>query len=197
MMPGKLIRAAGIMISIIAVLGIVHGVRAGIAQALFLRAKYHGDDKPADSLLRMCSRAEKLYPWNYGLCLFAANTAMGEALKRPPRQEELFAGAEKWCDAGLALNPRDRRLVYDKVALLGAKESGRRDALAMWNEYTDWDFWNADNHFVLGLIYVSLGDLAGAEKEAFWAKGSERFAELDAAITSLKARKDPGSNSGT
>jgi len=172
---------AGILILALSACGILHGMRAGVAQGLYRQAKFGSvRDKPR-GIFRRCERARRLYPYNYYFCILASEKAYDRARSlRGAGKADLMAISEKWCDEGLALN-RYRR----KLRVLKAKHLRRRspdEAVMYWEEYVDWHFWDPYNHALLADIYASAGYFGKALESLEWVKGSEHYDRVAASV---------------
>lgn len=181
----------GPLVMLLSLAGIVHGVRAGVAQRLYFEARYGAARNDTEQVLRNCERAWVLYPQNYLFCSVATDSAFVEADNAPDRAAKrgLLSVSEKWCDYGLALNQYSRDLNLRKAGLLGAGTGGAAKAAEYWARYTDWHYWNPANQCILGRIYAWAGDFERAEACARLIAGSGYFAELRQTIDAEKAGK--------
>jgi len=168
-------RGAGLLLIVCSLPGLIHGVRAGLAQHLYWRVKHGPDRNDAGEILRVGSRAHAIYPYNYNLCLWTAERALSMANAAPagPPREEAYELVSRWCETGLALNPYPRRLRFIKMHLL--HRTSVAAALRYWEEYVDWHFWEPYNHAVLVELYAAAGRFAEAESALRLAKGSRSF----------------------
>ncbi len=143
----------------------MHGVRAGLAQHLYFEASYGATKSDPERILASCEKADRLYPWNYLFCSRAAGAAFVNAdeMTDTAVRTRLFSAAGRWCDRGLLLNPYCRELVLRKAGLIGAAGEGAVRAAEYWARYTDWHYWNPENHSILGMMYIWAGDLEKAE----------------------------------
>jgi len=163
---------------ILALAGLIHSVRAGASQIHFFKA-YYEPGIGLDEIGTHCDRAIALYPWNYSVCVLAADRYFEKGVNTGPYKEagESFTISWKWCQRGLALDKYDRRLVLRKAGHKGLNQEGMEEALAIWQEYTDWEYWNPDNHYYLSVIHAHMGNFEQAEKELDLSKGSMYYEE--------------------
>lgn len=199
--PAVVRRHAASMVAAVAgallcLLAAVHGFRAAVAQSLFARVRSGMSSAKVRNMLDVADLSQGLYPYNYGLCVLCADAAFMESLNTTgPDSDSFMKIARTWCDRGLELNPYDRRLVFRKMGILGAAPDTRSSALDMWKQFTDWNFWNPDNHFYLGMMYVMSGELEKAKEEVFWARGSAYYSRLVRSIEEATAGRGNGSPS--
>ena len=159
--------------------GLFHGVRAGLAQVLYCRAKFGPLRRHPPAVFRRLAAAHRLYPFNYRFCAFAAQKAYhsrdkgNEEWVDPP-----MSTARRWCDVGLALNHTDTPLRLLKVSLL--EEQSAAKAAAFLEEYVDWDFWDPYYHAELVRLYARAGDFGKAARALSWVKGSKYYAPASA-----------------
>lgn len=181
----------GPLVAVISLVGIVHGARASLAQGLYYQASYGEAKDNPDRVLEACARAERLYVWNYLFCSRATGSAFvkADSLTNAAQKARFLAAAEKWCDCGLSLNPYSRELILRKAGLLGSGNGGAAKAAAYWAGYTDWHYWNPENHSILGRMYVWAGDFEKAEACASLIRNTREFAVLRRAIDEEKARQ--------
>ena len=171
--------AAAVAAMVLCFLGTIYCCSTTVAQALFFRARLESTPAKTQAMLRTAELAHRLYPFNYGLCVLCADTAfLGSLNAAGADGDALLESARTWCERGLALNSYDRRLVFRKMGILGATENTHAAALELWEQYTDWDFWNPDNHFYLGMMYVMSGNLEKARESVNWARGSAYYSRL-------------------
>jgi hypothetical protein len=93
-----------------------------------------------------------------------------------------------WVDKGLMLNPFDRGLIHRKVDLL-EKEYDLDGAIELLTDYTEWEFWHPFNHARLSQLYTAAGNLAKAEEELAWVKGSEYYAYTRSVFEQARKKK--------
>jgi hypothetical protein len=152
--------------------GVVHGVRAASAQWMYERAKYGADRSSLLRILALCESAQRLYPFNYYFCLWAATQACQAS--DVPGQGAAHAAADRWCARGIALNPYNRKLQIIRARRLQGRAP--RQAAAQWARYVDWQFWDPYNHSLLAELYADAGEVEQALAELEWARGSPYFA---------------------
>lgn len=160
----------------------VHGVRAGIAQTLYFRAKFGGDRDDLPRIVRHCETAWRLYPRNYYFPMWTAerayylwNAGGGDA--------STLDVARAWCGAGLALNPYPSPLRLLRTRLLRLDSPER--AAAYWEEYVAWNFWNPHHHAVLAELYAVDGRWGKAMEALQWVKGSRHYEETRRTLNQL------------
>jgi hypothetical protein len=167
--------AVGLSLTALSVPALVYSVRATRAFATYHRVRWRpGDLTPAD-LLRRCDEAYPLYRHNYRLSLTATDTAFtaGEAEADFDRADMLLQAAEDWCDRGLEENGLHMELRSIKARLIAY--GSRKEAVAYWDRYLDWHFWDPMNHALMVDLSVDAGDLARAEAALQWLKGSRYY----------------------
>jgi hypothetical protein len=174
------IRIAALLLFLVCLAGIVHGLRAAVAQVLYHQAKYgsaHGD---VFHTLSRCAAADRLYPHNYYFAMWAAERAYYTQNVAADQTVALLDAAQRWCDAGLAMNRHKSSLRLLKTRLLG-RESPER-ASAYWEEYVGWNFWNPHNHAVLVELYLAEGRFGKASRALRWVKGSKYYGHAQQAV---------------
>jgi hypothetical protein len=180
----------GIILCGVTGFGIVYGLRASAAQGLYYQAKYSSEPHDIRPVLGRCMKADALYPHNYRFCeLVARKTlAAAQSLTDPIASGDLEATAEKWCNRGLAMNPRDRELCWLKTAIL--ERRSREAAIRYWKDYTDWHFWHPQNQYLLGSLYARNGHLHEAERIVELLAGRQYGKEMAFVIMEVRARLD-------
>ena len=179
----------GVALLIVSLSCAAYALRNSAGYALFFEAKYIDEGDDARVTLATCDSAAALCSSDYALCVFAADTAFMAATDTTVENRKfLLDESEKWCDRGLALNSRDRRLWFRKMGLLGLSPDTKGEALRVWTEYTDWDYWNPDNHYYLAVMNAWLGDLDEADRELSLTKGSVYYANAKQAVRTMRER---------
>jgi len=184
-----LVGPLGVLLSLA---GIVHGVHAGLAQSIYFQIRYGALTKSGtDLMLNACERSYKLYPYNYHLCSIATDFTFLEADRTsdPAIRDGLLSSSGKWCDRGLALDVYSRELNLRKAGLLGAGKGGASKAAAHWERYTDWQYWNPVNHYILGQMYIWAGEFEKAKRCATLVDKWEYGALLRKGIDEERARQ--------
>ena len=177
---------AGPLVLLASIAGIIHGIHATLAQNLYFQVRY-GVLKVSgtERILETCERSYQLYPLNYNLCSIATDVAFLEADRALDQvsRDRLLSDSGKWCERGLALNTYSRDLNLRKAGLLGAGGGGAAKAVEHWERYTDWQYWNPENHYILGQMYVWAGELEKAKRCAVlvgkWEYGALLMKSID------------------
>lgn len=162
---------AGALLLIFSAYGIVHGMRAGLAQHAYAQAKYGSLKDNADVVLGRCKSAHTLYPYNYYLCMFTARTAFidrftSEGAEMPGRMDD----SSFWCEKGLELNPYKIELRLLKTRIL--QRDSLKDAISYWGDYVDWHYWSPGNHALLVELYAEDGNFSKAMQSLRLIKGT-------------------------
>lgn len=160
-------------------------MRAGLAQAMYARAKFGADRCNLRRILALCASANRFYPYNYSFCFWAAEQAFFASGSPQDREERALARA--WCDRGLAMNPWNRELQI-LAARLTQRESPAR-AARQWERYVEWQFWDSYNHALLAELYADAGDIERAWDELEWVKGSRYYENTRTAIRAAWRRE--------
>jgi hypothetical protein len=178
----------GACLVVLSAAGLVHGTRAAVAQALYHQAKFGSANRYLAGILRRCEAAGRLYPWNYYFCSWAAGQAYArrDDVNGAQRAARMRA-AERWCDAGLSLNPYRSQLRLLKTRLLQAYDLAH--AIRHWEAYVDWAFWYPHHHAVLAELYASAGDVEKAAGELRWVRGTRYEARVRRAVREALARE--------
>lgn len=152
--------------------GLFQSVRATFAYRLYHAAKYAGDTRDVRRVLRLSERAHSLYPYNYYLCIHAAETAYHAALgtENSRARERLLRSASHWCDKGLQLNPHKASLQLLKSRLLVRTAPAK--AAENWAAYVDRHFWEPYNHAMLVEFYALAGQFDRAMQSLQWTEGT-------------------------
>lgn len=142
----------GLLLVALAAAGVPYSLRASVSQWTYYRAKY-GDwrEEPARVLVA-AEQAHQAYPWNYNLCIWAAESAYyGHWDGALGDRAAAVRLAETWCGRGLALNPYKSQLRLLDVWL--TTPHSLPEAIRKWEAYVDWHFWEPYNHAVLVDLY--------------------------------------------
>lgn len=184
---------AGLLLSALSVPALVYGLHATRAFATYHQAKWRSSGMPPGSLLELCDDAHAQYPHNYRLSTLAAETALAQGLAAGGEEADAFLEmAEDWCDTGLEQNASHPELREMKARLLAY--GSHREAVAYWERYLDWHFWEPWNHAVMVDLSVEAGDLARAEAALKWLEGSAHHA---AALRQIEEARKQQSNRAT
>lgn len=176
----------GVSLVLLSVLGVIHGVRAGIAQYLYYVAKYGSAAGKTDEVVELCRRAYGWYPWNYYFSILAAEQCYytADAVTGSARSERL-RHAQCWCDRGLVQNPWRSQLRRLHTRFLWDESPSR--AIQYWEAHTDWQFWEPYNHEVLAELYAKAGDFDKAERSLKWVAGTPGYETTRKRVESEKA----------
>lgn len=157
----------GAVVVALAGAGLLHAGRAAIASSLSYRAQYGKPAASVEQVLDLCRKASSLYPWNYYLVIFAAETAYYHSgdVTGGAREERLKL-SRFWCERGLSLNVYKSQLRRLKTRFLW--EESPLKAIEYWKAYTDWQFWEPYNHATLAELYARAGEFDLAEQSLKW-----------------------------
>jgi len=182
--------AAGLLVTALCVPALVYALRATGSFVVYHRAKWRSADLTPAAVLELCDRAHALYPHNYRLSILAADTALeaGEAEADFDKADTLLQTAEEWCDTGLAQNDMNVELRSMKARLIAY--GSRKEAVAYWERYLDWDFWDPLNHALMVDLSVAAGNLARAEAALRWLKGSQYYSSALKRIEAAREKMD-------
>ena len=162
---------AGALLIVLCGAGFVHGMRASLAQSLYHQSRYGVGQMDVRGVLRRCESAHRLYPHNYYFTIYAGERAYLESGGHGRvRDRRLRSEAGKWAGVSMALNPY-RSSVQLLNARLKADES-ISDAIAIWDEFVDWHFWEPYHHLVRVELYTQAGMLEEALEAQRWTIGS-------------------------
>lgn len=165
---------------VLALGGVVHSTRAAVAANLSRRIQY-GPPLEVEQVVELARKAQSLYPWNYYLAIFAAETAYYRAGEVGGElQRERLRQAALWCDRGLALNRYKSQLRRLKTNLLW--EDSPAEAIRYWSAYVDWQFWEPHHHATLAELHARAGDFEQAERAVKWTEGTVAHAGARAAV---------------
>ncbi len=160
---------AGLALAVIGVAGVVHGVRAELAQLLYFQCKYGPWKADPDRAFVAAERAHGFYPYNDLLCILTAETAWYTRVDEAGGERvDRLDTAARWCAAGQALNPWSSQLRMLDMRL--TERHSLREAVRKWEAFVDWQYWEPYNHVVM----VELYGKAGRYREAL-----ERLALLE------------------
>lgn len=175
----------GLLVLGLSVTGIVYAVRAAVAAQLSWQAQYGAMAKDVDQVADRCQRAFALYPWNYYLSIYTAELAYykSDEVKGELRDQRLRL-AELWCDRGLMQNGYRSQLRRLKTRFLWKHTPA--EAIAYWEAYTNWQFWEPYNHETLAGLYAKYGEMDKADRELKWI---EAFPAYEATRTLVENEK--------
>lgn len=159
--------AAGAVVVLLSLGGVIHAGRASFAARLSYKAQYSVPPASVEQVVEWCRRAYSLYPWNYYLSIFTAEAAyyragdvVGEARERRLSQARL------WCERGLSQNVYKSQLRRLKTRFMW--DDSPLKAIEYWKAYTDWQFWEPYNHATLAELYARAGEFGLAEQSLKW-----------------------------
>lgn len=173
---------------------VFYSIRAGMAQIIYYKAKAHstlptvnsmsnkaGIKHPAQDnnyILTQCSKAQRLYPYNYRLLAWGAEKAFDHSQNTIGADRiEYIHLAETLCNRGLSLNRYMMPLPFIKMQLLCL--TSIKEGIKYWEQYVEWDYWNSYNHAVLAGLYAADGEFGKAMQSLQFIKGTEDFAEAN------------------
>ena len=174
------VRCVGLAMLAVSLGGIIYGTRACMAHREYFVAKFGRDILSTEAIAERCERAHRLYPFNY---YFAQWTAEQAYFGRDSAESDSAARlriAACWCERGLALNRYKSPLRMLKTNLL--RRDSVKAAVAYWEEYVEWNFWNPHNHAVLAELYSAQGRIGKALQSLRLVKGSEYYAQARHAV---------------
>ena len=171
--------AAAAALAVLALAGTVWGVRAAASQILYFQSKYGAFKDNPERIDAVVERAHRLYPFNFYACIWCAETAYYRRFDDRDREiPERVESAKKWCRIGLDLNPYSSELRTLEVELLARTSLDK--AIARWEEYVDWQFWEPYNHLVLVRLYCDAGRFGEAAEALAFTEGSRHHREARA-----------------
>jgi len=166
----------GVALLTLSLAGVVYSVCAAWAFRLSFHAQLDKPSPGVEQIVEWCRKAYVLYPWNYYLSIFTAETAyyhadevQGEAREVRLRQSRL------WCERGLAQNRYKSQLIRLKTRFLW--EDSPSQAIAYWRAFTEWQFWEPYNHATLAELYARYGNFEKAEQSLRWIEGDPSYGE--------------------
>jgi tetratricopeptide (TPR) repeat protein len=162
------------ILAVLSVCGLVHGIRAALANTLYFQAKYGSEKDNPTAIFALYEQAHWWYPFNYNFCILAAETAYYSSFAVDPKEaarRRLLAA--RWCDTGLRLDFHKSQLRLLKTRLLATDSLPA--AIRYWNDYVDWQYWEPYNHAVLVELYAQAGDFDKALESLALTKGSDSY----------------------
>ena len=153
--------------------GVVYGMRAAVAHALYYQAKYGAVREHPEAVVRRCAAADNLYSRNYYACETAAKAAYSAYAGGGRGADRWFPVAGSWCAEGLALNPYRGPLRLLKAFLLA--EQSPAEAVDYWSEYVEWNFWVPHNHAILAELQAAAGNFHDAFESLALIRGREPY----------------------
>ena len=180
----------GMAMLAISVWGGKYSLRGAMGEWLYYQAKHGAASHRVEDALALGTKSLHFHPANYRLCEYAAETAYNRAFEpNVTNAVELKASARFWCERGLALNNYSPYLRWLKSQFLWTEDP--EAAIANWEKYTEWHFWDAYNHAQLCEMYARVGRFPAAEGEFKWVKGSSYEADVRKTMeTELRARSN-------
>jgi len=184
-------RAAGGILLAVGCAGVFHAARASAAQWLYGAVRY-GRERPFHETLRMASLASRIYPWNFYLCAWVAESAFGGSPgAEPGERAALRAAAGRWCARSLELNPYKRNMNVLNARLLEAGSPA--GAVEFWRRYVELQYWSRYNHALLAELCAAAGEFAEAARELEMARGGPGFDDARARVMAAweKEKRQP------
>jgi hypothetical protein len=150
----------GIYLICFGIFGGIWSLRATVAYRLYARIILDRPD--AETVLRLSRQSLRAYSRQYALCIRAAETAFAAAEKASDTQaaEQFLNEAAHYVGRGDDLNPWLMELQYLR-ARLAARESPKA-AVAIWEKYVEWHFWDPGNLETLARFQEEAGQLRAA-----------------------------------
>lgn len=194
----------GVVLLVVSGSGVAYGGRAAMASWLSFRAQYGSPPATVEQVLIWCREAYSLYPQNYFFSIFSAETAYYQANEvHGDARVERLRQARLWCDRGLAQNVYKSQLRRLKTRFLW--EESPMTAIAYWEAYTDWQFWEPYNHATLAELYARAGEMEKAERSLKWVEGDSSYAQVKETVEREKQvwadlmdeKTGSGANDGT
>jgi len=148
---------SGLVLIVLAAAGVVQGVRASVAQAIYHHVKFRSPDQALERSAAWCRCADRLYPYHYRLSNWMAQTAWARRTNEAgPLQPDRIDLAREFVSHTLALNPYqpDARLLQARLLALRSPAQARD----YWRAYVDWHFWSSFNQAVLVELTAAAGD---------------------------------------
>ncbi|MGQ9661430.1 MAG: hypothetical protein ACUVWX_03720 [Kiritimatiellia bacterium] len=176
-MRASVVTSLAVVLLVLSLPGLVHGICAALAQRLYHEAKYGGAAHDVDTILRHCTAAQRLYPFNYYFHIWAAENAYYRSREaaEATAQARLLEAARQWCDTGLRQNHYRSELRTLKMRLLEMESVEK--AIAYWKSYLEWHFWEPYNHAVMVELYAKAGQFEQAIEEMKWVRGTRHYEE--------------------
>ena len=155
------IRMAGAILFLLALAGTWYAVRVSRAQFDYHQLKHV--QPPGPDYVERTRALHKRYPRNYHLLAWATERAFDQAqtLEGDARLRAL-AETRQLCDWGLALNPYHLPFPIIHTALLS--QDSLDAAIAYWETFVAWDYWNPYNHAYLVELYAADGRFGAASR---------------------------------
>jgi len=179
---GVVLMAAGLMAA-------GYGWRVTLAQSDYYRLKYGSLAHAAPEVKApLAERAHALYPWNYYLSELLAGDFRGPHgdVERDRRLARMTAAAY-WCERGRRQNPYGRELAWmaADIARLQSPEA----ALAIWESYVEFAFWDAWNLAGLVGLMADAGRMEEAVALVPLLRGRPEYAIASSAIENAWKRE--------
>ena len=183
--------------------GLAYSARVARAQIGYHRLK-HGiflgcgrlETPPArdsETVLPAAEALLRLYPHNYYLAVYAAQTALADALRLigdPELGPRRFKSAELFAEQAWEINPYNGEVLECRCAIL--EQQGNLDkAIRFWRENAvEREYWNPRNHEILARLYLRAGlrGKAAAELKLVDDKSLKKELRAIAARTKLVER---------
>ena len=170
--------------------GLVHSVRGAVAGWIYHSAEFASVLPAPDTRLDLCQRGYKWYPWNYYFSIRAAELAFRQYEASPTNEAAAvwLAKAKLWCERGLVQNRYKSQLIRLQTRLLWPESPAA--AIACWEAYTDWNYWNAYNHATLADYYAKAGAFDKAERQLDLIKAFPDYTDTAKAVAAERQTWD-------
>jgi hypothetical protein len=153
----------GLLLLIGSLAGVVHAARGAAAARQYFTAVYGRERPDSETIMDLCRKAYRWYPWNYRFSIVAAELAYRKSEAASTNAAMWRGLATLWCERGLAQNPYKSQLIRLKTRLLWPEAPAQ--AITCWSAYTDWNYWEPYNHAVLAELHAEAGDFERADRE--------------------------------
>lgn len=166
----------GLLLLISGVWGVYASIVTGRNQWDYYQTRYHADPPlPVGEVLKNAEDAYALWPHNYYFWQYAANRSLTAAFAAESTEECLRYQnrADYWSAAAVGANRYLSNIAYTRAYVL--QKSGRlAEAIAVWRDVVDREFWVYDHHKFLCELLLDAGELDAAEGELVWLSWRDR-----------------------
>ena len=186
----------GILLTMAALVCLLHTTRMVIASTYYHQAKYGSSKEDVEYVLEKCRSAAALCGYHYLFFRLAADKAFALASKGDSADREYyFDQARFWCERSLALSSHQTLVNWIKARLLWRESPAQ--AIKHWENHVAWHFWDPFNHAMLACMYAQADDVPRAEKEVEWVKGSPYYDNTVRIIMDARSRQSTDAADGT